>query len=248
MQTKILSRSSLKYIALITMLIDHIGAIFGLSFYQGLGISWLYYLFRTIGRISFPIFAFFIAEGWFYTSNKLRYFLTLLLFALISQPAYYFALNSSVFSLNILFTFILSLVMCYIVDLIKKDLSLSVVYVILMFAVSLIVVVLNAIKAPISYGLYGVFLSVLFYIFYHSNIKKGIMWVAIAVAIILYCLPFFLANPKNSYDAYINLFALLSLPLIYLYNGQKGKHSPKWLFYIFYPAHITLLYLITLLF
>ena len=61
---KILNRNVLKIIALITMLIDHIG----LVFFPGIEI------FRIIGRISFPIFAFMIAEGCEHTENKKKYF------------------------------------------------------------------------------------------------------------------------------------------------------------------------------
>ena len=99
------SRSVLKWIALITMLIDHIGAIIGYATFSSWQIPWLYDVLRVIGRLSFPIFAFFIAEGWHYTKNRKKYFLLLLIFAIISQPIYYFALNTSVFALNILFTF-----------------------------------------------------------------------------------------------------------------------------------------------
>ena len=92
---KLFNRSFLKWLALITMLIDHIGAVIGEEVFTSWNLLWLYQLLRTIGRISFPIFAFFIAEGWYYTSNKKRYTLLISLFALISQPIYYFAITNT---------------------------------------------------------------------------------------------------------------------------------------------------------
>lgn len=62
----------LKLIAALSMLIDHVGLMF---FPNQL---WM----RAVGRLAFPIFAFFIAEGFRYTRSKLRYLLTV--FALAS--------------------------------------------------------------------------------------------------------------------------------------------------------------------
>lgn len=101
---KILNRNHLKLIALITMIIDHIGAILFPEIE----------IFRIIGRLSFPIYAFFIAEGWHYTKNRTKYTITIALFAIITQPIYYFAINQS--GLNILFTFLLSISLMYLID------------------------------------------------------------------------------------------------------------------------------------
>ena len=249
MQYKILSRSALKWIALITMLIDHIGAIIGSTVFESWQLGWLYDTLRTIGRVSFPIFAFFIAEGWFYTHSKKKYFFTLLIFAIITQPIYYFALNINLFDLNILFTFLLAICVFYFIDLIKQDKSLSFVYVTLIIALAVLVFVLDALGITVNYGLYGVFLPVVFYIFYHANWRysKLVMFLIVAIMMILDWLTRFLFVSQITFNAFIDLFPLLSIPLLLLYNGQKGRYSPKWLFYIFYPAHILIIFLFTLL-
>lgn len=74
MKIKILNRSTLKWIALIAMLIDHIAAILGEACFANWNLDWVYTTFRIVGRLAFPIFAFFIAEGWYYTKNKKKYF------------------------------------------------------------------------------------------------------------------------------------------------------------------------------
>ena len=90
---RILSGSALKLIAIITMLIDHTGAVL-LSMYQPaqrvlftlLGREYsVYLIFRDIGRVAFPIFCFLLLEGFRHTGSRFRYGRNLLLFALISE-------------------------------------------------------------------------------------------------------------------------------------------------------------------
>lgn len=102
-----MNRNALKIIACLTMLIDHIGFLFFPD------LIWL----RYIGRLSMPLFAFFIAEGCRYTSNKLRYFLQIFLLGVACQSVYiaeqaiFGAVRS--FYLNILLTFSLSILLAY---------------------------------------------------------------------------------------------------------------------------------------
>ena len=98
------TNNQLKIIAMVTMLIDHIG----------------YLLFPTIkilgiiGRISFPIFAFMVAEGYFYTRKKLNYFLNIFLLGIICQAVFFIAERS--LYLNILLTFSLSIFCLFFVE------------------------------------------------------------------------------------------------------------------------------------
>ena len=75
---RIINASVLKWIAVITMLIDHVGVVFFPE----------YSIIRWIGRISFPLFAFLICEGYRHTSNIWKYFLRLGIFAIISEIPY----------------------------------------------------------------------------------------------------------------------------------------------------------------
>ena len=105
---KNLTNFDLKLIAIITMTIDHIGAII----YNDIDI------FRIIGRISFPLFAFLLVEGFKNSSNRLKYFLRLIIFAFITQPIYDYAFKSN--TLNILFTFSLGFLLMMIIEFSKK--------------------------------------------------------------------------------------------------------------------------------
>ena len=96
-----INATQLKLIALLTMFIDHIGAIImpclidsaqanqNLSLF--ISLEGILILMRLIGRVSFPIFAFLIVNGYFHTSNKSNYLLRLTVFALISEPFFDFA-------------------------------------------------------------------------------------------------------------------------------------------------------------
>ena len=73
------------------------------------------------------------------------------------------------------------------------------------------------------------------------------MWCIVAIMMILQWLSYFITIQNISTNSFVELFALLAIPLLCLYNGQRGKFNLKWLFYIFYPTHILLIYLISLL-
>ncbi|MCQ2523138.1 MAG: conjugal transfer protein TraX [Lachnospiraceae bacterium] len=98
---KSLNASDIKLVAIITMLIDHIGALIinRIMFFQDFGtpaykaLDFLHQLCRTIGRMAFPIFAFFIAIGFVHTKNKWKYFLRLLLFGLVSELPFNLAVS-----------------------------------------------------------------------------------------------------------------------------------------------------------
>ena len=249
MKVKILNRSALKWIALITMFIDHIGAVIGQQAFYDVGLLWLYFVLRSVGRLSFPIFAFFIAEGWYYTHNRKKYVLLLLVFAIISQPIYYFALNQNLFDFNILFTFLISILVMQIIDLSRKNSNFSFMYYTFIVSIGVIVFALSLMRMPISYGVYGVFLPVVFYCLNHSDSRysKLFMWILALVLMLLYWLLSFLVLDMSSFSSYIDLFAILALGLLLLYNGEKGKGAPKYLFYVFYPAHILVLFILKLI-
>ena len=101
MKTFGLSGNNLKIFAAISMAIDHMGVIL---FPDAM-------LFRIIGRIAFPIFAFLISEGCRYTKNKVRYFFVMTLFAVVFQTFY--ALFTADMYLNIFFTLSFSILIIY---------------------------------------------------------------------------------------------------------------------------------------
>ena len=90
-----LSQETLKIIACVTMLIDHVGATVVESQFlvtPSDGIYYLYFAMRIIGRVAFPIYCFLLAEGAHYTHDPRKYALRLFIGALLSEPGFDFAL------------------------------------------------------------------------------------------------------------------------------------------------------------
>ncbi|MGI5842549.1 MAG: TraX family protein [Christensenellales bacterium] len=225
MNFKILNRNALKILALITMLIDHIG----FYFFPG------QIVYRLVGRISFPLFAFFIAEGVFYTRNRKKYVALLFIFALISQPFY--NLFFGVGELNILFTFLFSVFAIILIENLKNKNKTYLNY-ILLFALILFVLVLS-LRGAVDYGFLGCALPVGFYFLRDHKLK----FVFFVLSNALIALPVIIFNPLE-FNSYMQLFATLAVPLLLMYSGENGKLNLKYLFYIFYPLHFILLYLI----
>ena len=150
----------LKIIAVITMFIDHLGyTIFG-------KFSYLNY----IGRISFPIFAFQISEGYIHTKNLKKYFLRLFLFAVISQIPFmlFHSIISDTFYLNIFFTLLLGLLSIYIYDKCKYK---------FIGILSGILLALIAQFSNCDYGAYGVAIILIFYIFKNNIFNSCIFFI-----------------------------------------------------------------------
>ena len=225
---KILNRNHLKIIALVTMLIDHIGYVFFPE------IIWL----RIIGRVAFPIFAFFVAQGYTYTHSKQKYIISLLTFGLLSQIPYILLFQNV--SLNILFTFLASIGIIYLIEQLKKDNKNILLYCIFVLF-NLLLIFATALHL-IDYGIFGVYLVVMFY-FVKDPALQQVWFVLLNIGLIL---PSVIYAPLVPFS-YVQLATVLALPLIFSYNNKKGKTNLKYLFYIFYPIHLLILYFIQLL-
>lgn len=207
------------------MVIDHIGKIL---FANEL-------LFQVVGRICFPIFAYCLVVGFIYTQSTGNYFKRLLTFAIISQPFYSMAFGYSLFEPNILFTLLLGLASLHFLRERKWVLY------VLVFVCAFII--------RSDYGLTGLLLINLFYIFHAS---KAWAMVLSAVLIIL-TFPFNLniviqklltgADKPFARTYSLNLFQLVALPLLFFPIGYKIK-IPRPFFYYFYPGHLALLAII----
>ncbi len=251
-----MSTFTLKIIACITMLIDHITVLFvpedyGYLFHLDIG-SYerditLYVIGRVIGRIAFPLFAFLIVQGFFHTRNVKKYMLRLAIFALISEIPYDFAMwgfpdpKFIFFRQNIFFTLLLGLIAITCLDWIQKNYKnkiqggmnsqnarffTNLYSSIVIIAASVSLILING--SYLEYG-YGVLVIIGFYFGYRSK------WVTLIIFILL---TGFLCGD-------IQFMAILAAPFIHLYNGEKGP-SYKYAFYLFYPIHLVVLKLIQL--
>ena len=214
---------------------------------------------RIIGRVAFPIYCFLLVKGFTYTRCKWKYALRLLVFAFISELPFDIAFNDIkraefVMYNNVFFTLFIGLIFIWGIDyickfkdeLIKKykkqnsenvmdkQIKLKCVGIemlrIMALVVFSIVIYVLTILCSSDYGMAGVMCILAMYIWRKNNIVSFVIGTLLVYFITC-----------NS----LQLFALMGVIPIIMYNEKKGK-SMKWLFYIFYPAHLTAFVLISI--
>lgn len=234
-----LSAAALKWIAIVTMLLDHIGAaVLDGLFMQSRGFSSavflkLYYALRVIGRLAFPIFCFLLIEGLIHTRSRWRYFLRLALFAVLSEIPFDLAFQRTWWSLgyqNVFFTLALGLGAAAAWDWLtqsnERDCNTLRGLAALLTAVA---AVFAADRMRCDYGGYGVALILVMYLLRDKPWGRDLLALAVLGAKVL-------AGSSH----WVELLGVLSFPLLHLYNGQRGRQN-KYFFYVFYPAHLLLL-------
>ncbi len=232
-----LSASTLKILACVSMLIDHAGM---LLFPQE---HWM----RLVGRIAFPLFAYFIAEGCQYTRNRLKRLATIVILGVICEAVYIVA-DGGYYG-NVLLTFSLSIVLIYLLQecqrcLFGRDPKAFLWGSAFLAAVVGVVVFVQAFG--VDYGIAGVMTPVLIAL---ANDRNGTMPPAVKrlcgkpFKILLFTAALLWLIITNPYVER-QLWCLLAVPLLLLYNGKAGKARLKYGFYLFYPLHLALLQLI----
>ena len=228
-----LSANALKLVAAVLMTLDHVG----LLLFPDVR------LFRIVGRLALPIFAFFIGEGCRYTRSRCRYFLSVFGLGAICQLVYFLASGDTY--LNILITFSLGILVIYALQDVKDALAqlekgpMVRSVLVLILAVGL-VWYLNR-NFTIDYGFWGCMLPVWATLFH----GRGAYWAGIfgdldhpKVHVLTLMLGLLLTwKTMNS----IQWYALFAAPLLLCYNGKRGNPRFKYWFYLFYPAHLVLL-------
>ena len=231
-KTRVFSGAQLKYIAFLSMVIDHVNKalIYPLLTENGF-LRYVSDVFDILGRVAFPLFMFFLVEGFFKTGNRFKYLLNLIVFGIISeipfdlfQSAVLFQPNSN----NVMFTLALALVMIWVIDELKVPKS-YIIPPVLWFPVSIIIVITVCLLSMIwglDYEYHGILIAYFFYIFRNNPILSII-------------------------GGYLSIFktpwALLGFGLTLTYNGKRGKQN-KILNYLFYPVHLLILGLLRLYF
>ncbi len=214
---------SLKIIACVTMVLDHIKyAIPETTCFAT----------QYLGRIAFPLFAFLVGEGYCHTSNLKKYSKRLIVFALISQIPFmlFRTLVGEWRMLNILFTLLLGLGTIAVWDKFGKK-SIPI--------IALLVFLGKILR--VDYGWYGVLSVFLLYVFRERKILR--IFAFAMLNLIYYQNRLFLENSLPYLISYI----CTTIPVIFLlfYNGKLGRKT-KYLYYLFYPLHMFLFYIINL--
>ena len=219
---QILDGTMLKIIAMISMVLDHVGDLFFP------GATWM----RAAGRLAMPLFAFCIAEGYAHTRDRRKYLLRMGIFALISEIPFDLAFESRIglTHQNIMLSFFLSILALMLYDRIRGGEGTDGAQIpawktaLGVLAVGTVAVLALLLKAD-----YTIFAVISVFLFYALRKKHPLLRSGVGVG--------FLALTRTV--GYYSATGLSLLPLA-LYNGKKGK-GLKWLFYLFYPGHLLLL-------
>lgn len=224
---KRLNANTLKIIAMVTMFIDHLGATLVFAYVLNLQgearQDWysIYKVMRGIGRLAFPIYCFFIVEGLKHTSNVKKYIIRLLTFAVISEISFDYAFEGELTLdyQNVFFTLTLGLVCILGVREAERRIPQNIMSILcktgIIAAGAFLGNLLNT-----DYGGFGVLIIAVLYLFRE---KREIQCIVGAVGFAW------------------EVTAPLSFLLLYFYNGERGPKINKYLFYAFYPVHLTIL-------
>lgn len=245
----------LKLFAIVLMVIDHCYKMFMPNIIIALSntlpmdiIFFVIYIGFGFTRMAFPIFAFFIAEGCYYTKNRTKYLQRLFLFGLLSEIPFQYLICTIMgsplqlsFALsNVFFTLFLGAMAITGYDYCTKKQTLPVISLLPMFGCVALAFLLNT-----DYGGFGVLMIFVCY-YYHSKSQKLL---ALSLVISAFSLGYIPITDSIVNGFHINyvivflsdwLFMMMSIFVLSKYNGTKGK-SMKYFFYLFYPVHILLL-------
>lgn len=195
------------------------------AFMQAYG-GWYYAeeILRMLGRIAFPIFCFLLVQGLLHTHNLKKYLGRLFLFALISELPYNLALSGTLFLggyQNVYFTLFFGVLALVGIRLAEEKKSWHMVWRVLFALLAVGLCAGTAVLLKADYHMFGVFITAILYLLR----RKKMLAMGVSCAVLM------------------EIPAFLSLLPVRFYNGQRGSNI-KWLFYLFYPAHILMLYLL----
>ena len=220
---KKLSNAQLKYIAFISMFIDHFNKSMSYPNLDGGKLLYLSNFFDILGRIAFPLFAFMLVEGFYRTHSRWHYLGNLLLFGVISEVPFDLFTTKELMNWrwnNVMFTLAFMLVTIWIVDVIREKIGDEKKW--LWFLISIPVVAIMCFLAmfcSLDYDYNGILMAYFFYLFRNHPFPRILFG--------------YLSVVKEPW-------ALLGLGLTLTYNGERGKQS-KLLNYLFYPVHLLIL-------
>lgn len=235
---KVLDSNQIKLIAIAAMTIDHIAWLL----YPGYDEGVIPVILHIIGRLTCPIMCYLIAEGYYYTKNINKYTMRLFAFSFISHFAYIFASSDYIgwqsfipfYTGNILnqtsvmWPLAWGLVMLRVADSEKMKMSVKALFILLICVITF----------PSDWSCIAS-LCILAIGTNRGDFKKQMLWMIFYVGI--YSVVYFFALDKLY--GLIQMAVVLSVPVIMMYNGQRGSNPKinkimKWFFYIYYPLHL----------
>lgn len=261
MDTHTFSSDMLKLTAIITMMIDHIGAGIleyfllpdisaSIPYNTLLIIYYINMVLRLIGRIAFPIFCFLLVQGFLHTRNRLKYTRNLLIFALISELPfdYLFAGEISFSTQNVFWTLLIGLLTLWVLEVIQnKEIHITLKTIVSLLAIAISLTVAAFLKT--DYAWTGVLLILGLYFFREKlALQCSIPFIVFLISSIISNLAYFSSLQQTVVFVLLSKWTLF-IPALMIYhcNGKRYMQKGKYFFYAFYPAHIAVLYVIKII-
>ncbi|MDE7197633.1 MAG: conjugal transfer protein TraX [Lachnospiraceae bacterium] len=233
---RVLNRDIIKYIAMFTMLLNHIAHIF---LVKG---TPLYEVLEDIGYFTAPAMCYFLAEGYVCTRSRFKYGFRLILFAVISQIPFQLAFGYQ--SLNMIYTLLCCFLILAVVENVESPL--------LKMGLAMLLTLATVC------GDWGVAAPIFTILFYNGRGDRKQTIRAFAVCYVIFVIlnvQNYMNGEPGNWTAYAVFHALLSglgilaagIAIVFFYNGKRmafGKRFSQWFFYLFYPVHLLILYLI----
>lgn len=220
------------------MLIDHI-ALFFLP-HGGdapFSLSALYFIMRFIGRITGPVMIFFLTEGFIHTSSKQKYGIRLLVFGLISQIPYALSHYNKLLVPD--FNVMITLAVIFLMLLTSERISDHTLNTAAVFAMIMMTFCCD-------WGVFGPFMAWLFYRYRDDRKMQLRMYFTLCTIQVVSAIVFLAKNGFGWYRELWQTGVFLVIPILNIYNGKRGSGSAvnKWIFYIIYPLHLLIIWLI----
>ncbi len=221
--TRGLNRNQLKYIAIVAMVMDHVAwAFFPLSMWQGQALHF-------VGRLTGPIMAFFLAEGYLHTRSPGKYAARLAVFALLSWPTFSYFETGRWFGpyFGVIYTLLLGLLAVWIWDRAPVHVVCKV----------LLIGGLCWLSKWGDWPYFDVLWPLVLVMFRDETWKKRLLFVLITAVAWYWCMRLYHPWQRGLFNA--GIFAAPAL-LFLAYNGERGSAAPfhRWFFYAFYPLHL----------
>lgn len=233
---RILNRDAIKYIAMVTMLLNHIAHVFG---QRG---TTAYEVLEDIGIFTAPVMCYFLVEGYMHTHSKAKYGLRLFLFALLSQIPFQLAFGGK--GLNMIFT----LFCCFLILAVMENVNSPMFKAALCVLLVLVTVVGDwAVVAPV--------ITILTRRAWGDRQRMAQGYFAAYLVFSMLNAQNYMFGEQGDWTAYAVFHGLLSglgilaaaVVTLVFYNeerAKKGRVFSQWFFYIFYPAHLLVLYMV----
>ena len=214
------------------MIVDHVTSVF----FSADAIS--YILIKLVGRVAAPAMCFALAQGFIHTSDRKKYLLRLIVFAVISQIPYSYYMSGSIWfpTGNMLFTLACSFLLLEVVKHYKNLGILSIP----------IAICILYIATFTDWFVFGPLFTLSFYLNKGNKDLQALCHACISFLSLGYSAYVCIQHGLPWYSQVWQIGAILIIPIIYLYNGQLGRKTNfnKWFFYLFYPLHLLMIRMI----